>query len=276
MDVSSRTTGSSVFDFEGDGRAEVVYNDEHNLHIYSGIDGSVLWETCNTSGTLWEYPLTVDVDRDDHAEIVVVGNDYGITHCDDGSPGTHGIYVYGDSLGNWVRTLPVWNQHTYHVTNVEVDGGIPLDEPPNWQQEGLNNFRQNVLTSGLHAAPDLIPRDLTTSMVLCPETITLTAFIHNQGSAGVFPGVNVAFYEGDPTGSYSLIAVVTTTRRLLPGVGEMFEVDWTIPVSRRTPGEIFSFFVVVDDDGTGTGSINECDETNNQSAPLLTECPGLH
>lgn len=275
VDTSSRTTGSSVFDFEGDGKAEVVYADEEQIHIYKGTDGSVLWETCNTSGTGFEYPLTVDVDMDDHAEIVVVANDYYHACSADGSR-WNGVRVFGDALNNWVRTLPVWNQHTYHITNVSVDGTIPLEEDPNWQQEGLNNFRQNVLTSGLHAAPDLIPRDLTTSMVLCPETITLRAFIHNQGSAGVLPGVDVSFYEGDPAGSHSLVAVVTTTRRLLPGESEMFELDWTIPVSRRTPGEIFSFFVVVDDDGSGMGSINECDETNNQSAPLLAECPGLH
>ena len=36
-DYSSAATGSSVFDFEGDGVAEVVYADEFNLHIYSGI-----------------------------------------------------------------------------------------------------------------------------------------------------------------------------------------------------------------------------------------------
>ena len=35
-DTSSRVTGSSVFDFEGDGPAEAVYNDERNLRVYDG------------------------------------------------------------------------------------------------------------------------------------------------------------------------------------------------------------------------------------------------
>ncbi len=51
--------------------------------------------------------------------------------------------------------------------------------------------------------------------------------------------------------------------------------DWTIPGDRREEGEIFSFFMVVDDDGSGTGHVNECDEDNNVSPPLLTECPGV-
>ena len=29
-----------------------------------------------------------------------------------------GIEVFKDSLDNWVSTRPVWNQHTYHITNV--------------------------------------------------------------------------------------------------------------------------------------------------------------
>ncbi|MBW2262106.1 MAG: hypothetical protein JRG91_09050 [Deltaproteobacteria bacterium] len=275
VDLSSRTTGSSVFDFEGDGKAEVVYNDEEAVRIYDGTDGTVLWETCNTSGTAWEYPLTVDVDRDDHAEIIVVANNYYISECADGTAAKHGVYVFGDATDNWVRTLPIWNQHTYHVTNVNVDGSIPVDEELNWQAEGLNNFRQNVQVSGLHAAPDLVPRDLGVDTAACPDVITLFGRIYNQGSAGTFPGVDVSFYEGDPTGVYSLVAVLNTTRRLLPGESELLEVDWTIPGDRREDGEIFSFFMVVDDDGTGTGHVNECNEDNNQSAPLLTECPGV-
>ncbi|MBK8260059.1 MAG: VCBS repeat-containing protein [Nannocystis sp.] len=51
-DCSSAATGSSVFDFDGDGSAEVVYSDEHYLRIYKGSTGDVLWQTCNTTGTL--------------------------------------------------------------------------------------------------------------------------------------------------------------------------------------------------------------------------------
>jgi hypothetical protein len=42
-DYSSSVTGSSVFDFEGDGRAEVIYGDEYYLRIYRGVDGSELF-----------------------------------------------------------------------------------------------------------------------------------------------------------------------------------------------------------------------------------------
>ena len=40
-DESSSATGSVVFDFEGDGRPEVVYADETRLWIFAGADGEV-------------------------------------------------------------------------------------------------------------------------------------------------------------------------------------------------------------------------------------------
>jgi hypothetical protein len=75
QDASSAITGSSVYDFEGDGIADVVYADEVNLYVYSGVDGAVklLYEPHN-SGTLIEYPIVVDVDNDGQVEIIVAHN----------------------------------------------------------------------------------------------------------------------------------------------------------------------------------------------------------
>ncbi|HEY1100396.1 MAG TPA: FG-GAP-like repeat-containing protein, partial [Myxococcota bacterium] len=84
QDCSSAQTGSSVFDFDGDGVAEVVYADERTLHIYAGPTGEPLFETCSTNGTLVEYPLVADVDNDGHADIVVGSNSYSGFTCDDG------------------------------------------------------------------------------------------------------------------------------------------------------------------------------------------------
>lgn len=54
QDHSSNATGSSVFDCQGDGAAEVVYADECYLRVYSGVDGTVQLEWPNTSGTIHE------------------------------------------------------------------------------------------------------------------------------------------------------------------------------------------------------------------------------
>ena len=74
QDGSSNRTGSSAFDFQGDGATEVVYSDELKLYVFNGADGSVLFDTDLSSCTWYEYPLVADVDNDDSAEIVAVAN----------------------------------------------------------------------------------------------------------------------------------------------------------------------------------------------------------
>src|SRR5690606_35560635 len=59
-DLSPNASGSSVFDFQGDGAAEVVYADECYVRVYSGTDGRVQLAIPNTTGTIHEYPLVVD------------------------------------------------------------------------------------------------------------------------------------------------------------------------------------------------------------------------
>ena len=76
QDLSSSRTGSSVFDFQGDGPAEVLYNDECFFHIYDGTTGAELLNPIipNSSRTAAEYPLVADVDADGNSEMIIVGN----------------------------------------------------------------------------------------------------------------------------------------------------------------------------------------------------------
>ncbi len=271
QDTSSRVTGSSVFDFEGDGRAEVVYNDELLTRVYRGTDGEVLWSTCNTSGTLWEYPVIVDVDRDDSADIVVMANNYGAARltCADGTAPTTGIRVYSDPMGNWVRTRPIWNQHTYHVTNIDDDGRVPRREVANWSVRGLNNFRQNVQPDGLFDAPDLTPVDLDADVSACPSRLRLRVRVINRGRAGAAPGVPVSFFTGTPGGMRTLLGRAVTTRRLLPGESEAVSVE--LPPERAA--ETLPVFVVVNDPMTmPLETLHECRTDNNTVGPQSLAC----
>lgn len=278
-DYSSRMTGSSVFDFEGDGVAEAVYNDELNLRVYRGYDGLVLLKTCNTSATLWEYPVIVDVDADDHAEIVVMSNNYYFSRCQDetvdggvipGPPSHTGFKVIGDSENRWVRTRRLWNQHAYHVSNVLDDGRIPQLESDHWMQAGLNSFRQNIQTTNLLAAPNLIIGTPTGGYGQCGQgTILLRAQITNQGAAGAPAGVPVTFYLETVSGS-TAIATTATTAVLLPGASHMIEIPWTPGTGVTGP---FSISVVVDDDGNGGTLLHECDTSDNRSPITSIGCP---
>jgi hypothetical protein len=88
QDQSSNMTGSSVFDFEGDGRAEVVYADECFSRVYDGRSGQVLFSQYHTSCTWYENPIVADVDGDFRSEIVIPSN----TNCGVVCPGIDPIH----------------------------------------------------------------------------------------------------------------------------------------------------------------------------------------
>lgn len=251
QDSSSNRTGSSVFDFDGDGSAEVVYRDELKLRIYRGSDGTVLFETPMSSCTWHEYPLIADVDNDGNAEIVAVANN----NCGFGSQ--RGIYVYGDASDSWVSTREIWNQHTYHITNINDDGSIPSEERNNW--ELYNNYRQNVKTGGsVFAAPDLTSTFMGIDETNCPGTAGVLARIGNGGSNIAAAPVKVAFYEGDPATGGVLLGVLQTTTDLMPGQYE----DMAFALSPVVEGRR-TICIAADEDGAGSGSLSECNETNN-------------
>jgi hypothetical protein len=70
----AKLTGSSAFDFDGDGRAEVVYGDECFTRVYDGVTGKVLSSRARTSCTWYENPVIADTDNDGNAELVTTSN----------------------------------------------------------------------------------------------------------------------------------------------------------------------------------------------------------
>ncbi|NOY93116.1 MAG: VCBS repeat-containing protein [Deltaproteobacteria bacterium] len=272
QDRSSRSTGSSIFDFEGDGQAEVLYNDELFFRVFRGSTGEVLYEQCNTSGTLKEFPIVADVDNDDHAEIILMENNYAFPTCVDGTPSSTGIHVLGNPANDWVRTRRIWNQHSYHVTNIDEDGTVPRREAPNWSAPRLNNFRQNVQPDGLFDAPDLVLRDLVVSTRGCPAELRLSVRVLNQGRASSPAGVPISVYE--TSGARTLIGRVMTTRVLLPGESELLELSPAFPVPSASVGTTFRFEAVINDPtDMPLDSFHECREDNDAIGPTEAGCP---
>ncbi len=132
----SGIAAGTAFDFLGDGIAEAMYADEEELFIFDG-EGKVLLSTPRGSGTLSEYPVVADIDNDGSAEILVVSNE-GPRQVTP-SPTVQAIR---DKEDRWIQARRIWNQHTYHVTNVREDGTIPQHEQPSWKH--LNTFRTNA------------------------------------------------------------------------------------------------------------------------------------
>jgi hypothetical protein len=259
----SAVTSSTVFDLEGDGTAEVVYADEDRMYVYR-YDGTstldIVLSIENSSATGLEGPVVADVNGDGRAEFVVVGN---------GTTG--GVRAFHDSLDRWASTRPVWNQHTYHVTNIGRHGEVPAGETPHFDPAGgPNSFRQNQILGNEQWVPDLVPDGIDASGSGCPESIEIFGRVRNAGALTAAAGIPVTFYRGEPDSSPEVIGTVRTTTPIVPGGSEAVSIVFEIPPEEAD--ETFVFFYVVDDDGTGGGELTECHEDNNTSPTLALTC----
>lgn len=283
QDISSSSTGSSVFDFQGDGTNEVIYNDECRFLALDGASGRPFLARYNTSRTATEYPIVVDVDGDDRSEVVVAANrdQFGrdcasvigdrpdlFPDCVDGAEdrpafcdeGTAGIVAFRDAESAWVRTRPIWNQHAYHITNVNEDGTVATRPDPFWTT--FNTFRANRQGEALLNAPDLVIRTVLIDPSECPLDQIFEIRIANEGSLTAAPGVPVAVYDAD---SGALLGQTATATFIPPGGSE--EVVWVRPGPFPA---VYDFVVRVAPDGAA--DVLECDAENNEYA-VRFGCP---
>ena len=111
------------------------------------------------------------------------------------------------------------------------------------------------------------------SAVDCPMQLRLSAVVINQGAATAPAGVRVTFYYLDSAAMPKVIKTVQTTGPIYAGASESVSIAWIPPGTSSGP---FSIWVVVDDDGMAKGTVNECDELNNRSAPINVGCSAIN
>ncbi len=280
QDRSSSETGSSVFDFNGDGQAEAVYRDECYLRVYKGATGEVLYSAPASSGTGQEEPVICDVDGDFATEIVVARatNSPTCPATDPLFPGSGtffkrgGFEVLRDSLDRWASSRAIWNQHAYDVTNVTENASIPKSSARlrNWEQPTLNNFRQNSQGN----LSSLALADLTVQMEkiagLCSGqsgTIPVTARVCNRGTNPVQDGATIAFYAhprtdaGVDAAAGTIICSLVTPQTLSPSACVTLSCTGTVPANQDV-------YVVADPEN----KIADCHPNNNDGASARALC----
>lgn len=135
VDDTNGSSAGTAFDLLGDSTAEALYADRTELYAYNPDADEFAFTASRTSVTVEDYPVVADVDNDGSAEIVV-----GSSATVFGADPT--VRVFGDPSNRWVQARRIWNEHTYHVTNVAENGVLPNPEAHHWER--TNTFRTNA------------------------------------------------------------------------------------------------------------------------------------
>lgn len=254
-DTSSQVTSSTVFDFNGDGATEVVYNDEERFMVLDGRTGRVVFENFNPSQTRTEQAIVADADGDGRADIIFGANQCAAFAGDHIPPAlvaterVPGLEIWSSGDGSWVGARAVWNEHGYHIDNVGEQGELPRPEPPSWRTH--NTFRLNSARDRTLSAPDLTG---SPEAVTCRGggAIELCVTVTNRGDARVGT-LSVGFYDRPPADGVRPVATATTGRNLDPTASARV---CATAMGLMTPTRVY--FRV--DDGAAA---RECDEGNN-------------
>ncbi len=266
MPVSYLTTtliAPTVFDLDGDGSLEVLIEAAGSFKIYSGKDGSLLYNDPFSSLpefiNMYQNVTVADVDGDGHAELVVTG--YNNSTLD-------AIRVYKSDTDHgaapWVTARKIWNQYSYHVTNINDNGSIPQHEAPSWLLNNTFNAQTRVDQSpNPYLAPNLTASYLRGSQD--SSGVDLTVRIGNGGAKEAASGVIVTFYDGDPS-SNIVIGTASTSKTLNPGEYQ----DLILSASNLSEG-LHHVYAAVD----AGNAISECREDDNQVNIDITVVTGL-
>ena len=260
QDWSSGFTGSAVFDFEGDGQAEVVYADENDVWVYDGATGRVkMQESRHSSATCSEFPAIADVDNDGHAEIIYASGAY--------SGSETGVRVIGDADDSWMAARPVWNQHSYAITNIGTRGAIPAVPDTNWLS--YNNFRSGDLSASSGGAySDALPEHVEICLDDCDEgMLQVVVRVGNGGVDDMPTAIPVSLYSLQ--GSQATFIESRDTVQAVTSGETTYGMVYQIPTSAVPAGRLR---VVVDDDN-GLEKLQECHEDNNVWETEDAICP---
>ena len=282
---NSGSTGLSLFDFNQDGYAELVYRDLYNLRI---INGSLVHHQTHAavsapynlatiaccSATGIEYPVIADVDLDGEAEIVVGGAS---------SPTDFGYLYYFKSNGNpWAPARHIWNQYAYNNTNVNDDGSIPLWQfnnatmlpdrynPSAWSQP-FNNFLQQGTSIDRFGKPFTIVPDVavtgSATINYYPDSVTIDISYCNEGENVLNAPYEITVYENEYRDTVLWVETVSTALPVDSCTHYSFSLPQEVICAHRSLADLV---VAVNDGGFGVAQNGEqqgeCDTLNNFAA----------
>jgi hypothetical protein len=261
----SGSTTMSLFDFDMDGNAELVYRDASELRIINGTtgDNNVIFGGLQ-SHTANECPIVANVTSDKSAEIIVTGGDR--------------LHIFSSNPpGQWASARSVWNQFSYNSVNINEDLTVPAVQmnpatvfPGPDGQLGTsddirpyNNFLQQQTALSKNGTPywetaDYAIEGVPTAIFYpVDDSLVISFSVKNygdiQGSAPLF----VTIYQNARQDGN---AFLTQSYPDVPAAGETLH--YSIKVENVTTSGLNSLHLWLNDSGNGTNADPECDYTN--------------
>lgn len=210
----SGCTTMSMFDFDQNGEAELVYRDETKLRILNkyGVDILPNGGIDCFSSTHTEYPIIVDFDKDGHADILVSGAPLETSNRTIAT----GIMWFGSkTLNQWAPCRTVWNQHGFNPVYIDeklVPVQYPVNPGASFYEKGtgkinrpFNNFLQQTTTlneegTPLYLGPDLYFDNQVSQKIYIDDVndkLVITIGINNQGNANYEGNLRISTYVYD-------------------------------------------------------------------------------
>lgn len=176
------TSGCSTFDFDRDGRDELVVLGSGALQIFDVTrqravlqvqpDGPILAQVAGA-------PTIADIDGDGSAEILV-----GSVPTDYREPTSwRGLAVFAHPAQAWPGAAARWDAHPYQAGRFGPDGSIPRETPSFWQE----GTRVSGPAPYANPLPDLQVSILDECVASCEDDgqAWLAVQVHNRGQLGL-------------------------------------------------------------------------------------------
>ncbi|MGC3945184.1 MAG: gliding motility-associated C-terminal domain-containing protein [Chryseolinea sp.] len=174
----------TIYDFDNDGKPEMVYRDSQELVIIDGTTGqNKLWSAVCQSHTYTEGPVIADANGDGATDICVPcnrNNSFNI-NADIQQQALGEVRMFFSNGNEWLPTRRVWNQPGYFVVNINDNLTLPFP-----QLDGS-------LVFGTSACPNGLPGPQTPFNIFLNQV----PFLSSDGCP-VFPAPDLSFVGDDP------------------------------------------------------------------------------
>ncbi len=147
LDEADAQSSGTAFDLLGDGQPETIYADRSRIRILSS-EGEPLVELPHTARPSIANPIVADVDDDGAADILVVSSEPIDGEQGEAGASTASVIVLRNADDRFAPARRIWNQHTYHGSNIDELGQVPLHEPPHWQSDMGFRTNESPIVSG--------------------------------------------------------------------------------------------------------------------------------